>query len=174
MCLGDLAAQDESDARSFRLRCKERYEQVRRVGEAWSFVAYMHDKIALFTRPFDVNGTARLERRIGGIPHEIDEQLIELVSIGKDGDQRTLMQGDGQPSFEGSDARDPGVYLQWAQRRPRQARHTRVRSHEAAERLRSRSDDTKAAAQVSVRVCRARVTTQQREKTSRERLDRRE
>src|SRR6185312_6913592 len=82
---GDLPAQREADARSVRLGGEERHEQVGRVGQAQSVIAYPDVERAAVARPADGDAAVRLERRIGRVPHEVDEHLVQLIAVGGNG-----------------------------------------------------------------------------------------
>src|SRR5688572_32130336 len=84
--LRDLATQDESDARPLRLRRKEWHEQIRRVREAWPLILYVDGYTMAVLVPAHAHAPPGFERGIDGVPHQIDQQLLELIGIGLHGD----------------------------------------------------------------------------------------
>src|SRR5262245_17953075 len=94
---GDLAAQDEADARSARLRREERHEQVRLVRQADPFVFNPELERASPQRPADAHAAARGQRGVDRVVEQIDQQLLELIRIRADGDVRRGTDADGEP-----------------------------------------------------------------------------
>ena len=92
------------------------------------------------------HAAAGLERRVGGVAHEVDEQLIELVAVG-------ARWSSGGPGADATGTRVSSAATRRTQladvdrreSRRRQAREPRVRRHEAAERLDAAGDDREAA-----------------------------
>src|SRR5262249_15227753 len=80
--LGDLAREHEPDPRALRLRRDERPEEVRAVRDAGPVVLHDERQRAVLPRPADANAAVRLERCVDCVAHEVDEQLIELITVG--------------------------------------------------------------------------------------------
>lgn len=81
MCLRDLPSQRQPDARAVWFGRKEGHEQIGRLGEARAVVFHLYLQKVLGFRPPDPDATLRLERRVGGVLHEIVQQLIQLVAV---------------------------------------------------------------------------------------------
>ena len=62
--------------------------------------------LALGAAPGDRRAAARLEGGVGRIAHEIDEQLLELVRIRRDGELRAAVEPDGHARLQSRDPRD--------------------------------------------------------------------
>ncbi len=73
MGLGDLARQDQSDARAIRFSREEWHEQVRRAGQSRSFVADTEFKLPVALRPAKLDTAACFERGIYGVAYQVDQ-----------------------------------------------------------------------------------------------------
>ena len=65
------------------LRGEERHEQIARVGQPGAVVVDGHLDDPVMALPADPHAAAGLERRIGGVAHEVDEQLVELIAVAR-------------------------------------------------------------------------------------------
>ncbi len=82
VALGDLATWNKANAGSGGFGRKERNEQVRRVRKAGPFVFDDDFDMRLpAERPRDAHAAAGFERGIGGVAHQIDQELFDLVRI---------------------------------------------------------------------------------------------
>ena len=84
----DLAAEHETDARSLRLGREERHEQIRRVRQARPLIFDVDRYAMAVLLPSHAHGAAGFERRVDGVAHQVDQQLLELIGIGLHGDRR--------------------------------------------------------------------------------------
>jgi len=85
MGFGDLAAEDQSNARAARFGGEEGNEDVGRVGDARAVIHDPNFQEGAVARPADVNAAARFERGVHSVADEIDEELLQLIFIGGDG-----------------------------------------------------------------------------------------
>ncbi len=132
--LGDLPRERETDSRAIGLGRVERHEQIRGVGEAGALVADPHIELAVPRFPADLDRT-RVERRVHRVPHEVDEQLIELSAIRLDRHVRTSADRDRPARLQRDDAAHPVLNRYALEPGWRQARQSGVRRHQAAERF---------------------------------------
>src|SRR5512145_2328780 len=70
--LGDLARERQADAGALGLGGIERHEQVGGVGDARTLVVHAQLERAVGEAPLDPHSAARLERGVGGVPHQVD------------------------------------------------------------------------------------------------------
>jgi hypothetical protein len=152
--LRDLAAEDQADAGAAGLRGEERHEQVGRIGQPGPFVVHPqlqrvaapgrsthHARARRGERPADPDAAARFARRVDGVAHEVDQELLELIAVGVHGHQRSWLDRNPLVSLEPHDARDKGGDVERRELGRRQPGEAGVRRHEPAQRLRSRGDD---------------------------------
>ena len=103
--LGDLPRQHEPDARAARLRREERHEEVRRVRQPRPVVGDpdlepgRRRASSRAATPPCVSSAAS-----GGVAHEVDEELLELVGVGRRTSGGARDDADGQPRLEARDA----------------------------------------------------------------------
>src|SRR4051812_6307700 len=107
MRLSDLTREDEADTRSFRLRREERHEEVRALGQTRPFVFDDDLHSILADPPADPYIATGGERRIDRVAHDVDQQLIELISICANHRSRTLEHIDRESRLERRDAPNP-------------------------------------------------------------------
>src|ERR1035437_2331479 len=152
VAFGDLPTQHESDARSSRLGREERDEQIGRSGKARAVVGHPdldHGAVAAPARP---NRAVRGQRRVGRVPKEVDQRLLDLVRVALDGDGRARLHLDRNARFEAGGAAH--AFGDAQRLRTRQLRQARVRADETAEALRARRDDVQASPHVVAPVVR--------------------
>ena len=81
--LGDLPAQHQADARSAGLGGEERHEQVGGLRRARALVVDPDVDAARRVPPADRDARAAgVERRVGGVAQQVDQQLLDLVAVG--------------------------------------------------------------------------------------------
>lgn len=101
--LNDLAAQHQTNTRSFFLSRVERDEQVLRIGQAYATITNPHMQVYPFDFPayrdsFKLTfGSRDLQRRVDSISQKIDEYLGELIRIDKDIHIYTRQNRDREP-----------------------------------------------------------------------------
>jgi hypothetical protein len=83
---GNLTARAQGRCPIPALGREERHEEVGGVRQARSFIVYIDRHVMAVSVPADTHGPTRLQRRIDGVAHEIDQQLLELIGIGLHGD----------------------------------------------------------------------------------------
>lgn len=81
MGFGNLPAQRQTDARTFRFRGEERNEKIGRVRKAWPVIFDGDFDISSHLPPADPDATARFQRSISRIADQIDEELIQLIGV---------------------------------------------------------------------------------------------
>ena len=174
--LGDLPAQHQPDAGAARLGGEERHEEVARdrarPGPSSSTMTSSTPAAVLQPTSTPPSG---LQRGIGRVAHQVDQQLIELVAVSGDPIPR------GPPSTRTSSRvssaatrRTQVADVHRAELRLREPGEPRVGAHEPAQRLRAALDHFEARAQVVLPVGRARRPGGQTAEASRDGLDRRE
>src|SRR5256885_17178002 len=107
MCRGDLTREREPDAGAARLGGIEWNEQVGRIREPGSLVTHPDNQLSVMLLPPDLNRAASFERRIDSVPHQVDQQLVELPSIGVDGHVGPAADCDGTSRLERNYAPHP-------------------------------------------------------------------
>src|SRR6266852_3356205 len=107
MSFGDLAAKHQADPGAARLGGKEGNEQVRGIGKARPLVDNPDIELCAFSRPANENGTAGLKRRVRRIPNQVYQQLLQLVSVGRNDHVRTVQKTDPYPGLEFYGPADP-------------------------------------------------------------------
>lgn len=112
MSLGDLTAQNESDARTLRLCSKKRNEKVSGIRKALAFI--FHPDFELIARSAPSYGhTARHRQgRICAIAYKIDEELIQLVPVRINYDFGAFREGHCYARFQSGNAPNPRAYIQ--------------------------------------------------------------
>ena len=75
-------------------------------GRPGPFVGHGDLDVPVGAAPGDRRAAARLERRVGGVADEVDEELLELVGVRRDGELRPAVDADGNARLESGDARD--------------------------------------------------------------------
>ncbi len=151
---GDLAAQHEPDTRAARFGGEERHEQVRRVGEAGSFIVDPELQAAAFALPADGDASAGLQRGIGGVVQKVDQQLFELIRVCAKRHVLTFEDAHRESRLNAGDAPDQSRDGNRLEPRRRQFGETRVRSREPAERIGSRGNHREPALHVLVPILR--------------------
>ena len=74
MPFGDLAAEDQADARPARLRGEEGHEQVRRICEPGTLIVHGDFQAAARLLPAHVHGAAAdFEIGVGGVSQQVDQ-----------------------------------------------------------------------------------------------------
>ena len=89
MGLGDLTTQHQADAGAARLGGEEGHEEVLGIGQPGPFVADRDLECPVGPPPTHLDPAAGLERRLDAVLDQVDQQLLELVGVGLDGDLRT-------------------------------------------------------------------------------------
>ena len=177
MRLGDLAAQHEPDAGSAGFRREERDEQVGGVRQAGPVIfdpELQRVGRAAETGPSEADPAPGLAGRIHGVPHEVDEELLELVAIRVDGHGRPGLNRDPFVPFEADDPLDERRNVERRELRRRQAGEPRIGGHEPAQRLRACRDDGQAPERILLPVFGRRVSLQERRQAAGDGLDRRQ
>ena len=83
MRFGDLTAKNQSNTRPARFRRKEGNEQVRRIGQARAIINNPNIEVSAFSGPAYMNRAAGFQRRVCRISNQVDQQLLQLVGIGR-------------------------------------------------------------------------------------------
>ena len=135
VCLCYLQAQRQANARARFLCGVEWHKEVGSTGNSGPLVFNRHFHVLGALTPTDLDRSPRLQCRIHCVVNEVDEQLIELITIGHDGDVRTLGNLYRQTGLETCDAFDPSPHIEWFEHGGRQASQPGIRSHEATEGL---------------------------------------
>ncbi len=65
---------------------EKRHEQIRGIGKPGAFIAHPNDEVRVLEVPAHAYPAAGFERGVGCIAHEVDQQLLDLIRIGLDGD----------------------------------------------------------------------------------------
>src|SRR5712691_7616130 len=81
--LGDLAAQHKADAGAAGLGGEEGHKKVGSVRQSGAFVIHPDFQVAGVLLPAELHGSAGFQRSIGGIADQIDEELFDLVAVGR-------------------------------------------------------------------------------------------
>ena len=161
VCLRDLPAEHEADARPVRLGRIEGHEQVGSPrGPALVFDAYLHPVVD--GRPRERHPAIGLERGVGRVMHQIDEELIELVGIGPDAEGRAARNGWRYPRLECGRATNPRFDVDVRAVRRRQLGQSSVGGHESAQRFRTPGDHAEAARDIRREIRRRGLTCHQR------------
>ena len=100
MGLGNLPAQSQSDPGTVGLGGEEGYEEVSGAGQAGAVVHHPDLQMLLVPDPGDGNRARSVHHRIGSVLDQIDEQLVQLIAIGLDGEVRAWDYSSGEPGFE--------------------------------------------------------------------------
>ena len=106
MRLGNLAAEDQADARAAWLGREEGHEQVRRIRHARPFVVDPHPHAAVGQAPAHVHAAGGDQRGVGGVAHQVDQQLLELSGVGVDHDVGAAVDAHGESALQAGDAGD--------------------------------------------------------------------
>ena len=163
---------------SARLGGEERHEQVVGVRQAGAFVVdrelERRRHRARHPRPADADAARRLGRRVDRVLEQVDQQLLDLVGVGLDGQVGPALDGDRAPLVEPRHPFDQRPDAHRPRARRRQARQLRVGGHEAAQRLGAGRDDAEAAPEIDFPVRRARLALHQAAQAAGNRLDRRQ
>ena len=93
-------------------------------------------------QPIDFHASFGLQRGIGGVVEQIDQQLFQLVAVGLNQDVGAGEQHDRNARFKTRYPPDERLDFQRLQFWRRQARQARVSLHEAAESVGARGDDS--------------------------------
>ena len=123
---GDLTAEGEADAGAIRLRREEGHEEVAALREAGPVILdpdFHEDRTA---RPTDADRAVGLAGRVDGVVHQVDEELIQLVTVRSDPGGRPGLNLDRQAGLEIHDACDPLAHVQGDQLRRWEARQPSV------------------------------------------------
>src|SRR5713226_7439212 len=83
MSLGDLAAQHKADAGAAGLGGEEGHKKVGSVRQSGAFVIHPDFQVAGVLLPAELHRSAGFQRSIGGIADQIDEELFDLVTVGR-------------------------------------------------------------------------------------------
>ena len=106
MSLGDLTAQHEPDAAAALLGGEERHEEVLGVGDPRAAVADHGLEARGIQLPGDRHFAIGLHGCFDGVLHQVDEQLLDLVTVGLDRAFGTGLDLDRAPGLEGDDTPD--------------------------------------------------------------------
>ncbi len=177
MRLGDLAAQHEPDAGPVLLGGEEGDEQVRQARQAGTLVLDPHFEDRRGTgeaRPADADGAAGFEGGVGGVPDEIDQQLLELIAVRFHDHFGAREHLDRQASLDAGDPAHQGSEIDHSPLRRRQAGEPGVGLHEPAQRFGPRRDHVETLPGVLLPVDGTRVARQQAREAPRDRFDRRQ
>ena len=115
-----------------------------------------------------------MQRRVPGVLHEVDQELLELIRIGADRDVRRVGDANGQARLDAGDALHEAEDVHRIEPRRGQLREPRVRGREAAERVGPGGDHREPAFHVVGPVVRHGVARQHRLEAPGNRLDWRE
>ena len=142
--IGNLAAQRQPDAGAPGLGREERHEHVGARGDAAPPIedADFHVARAL-DAPLHLRESAGFLRRVEGVAHEVDEQLLELIGIGADDHVRAADHRQQRRRLQRRDPLDHGTDGHVLDGRRRQFRERRVTAQEPVQGLGPRLDDTK-------------------------------
>jgi hypothetical protein len=135
MSFGDLAAQHQAYSRPALLGCKERYKQIRRVWQSRSFIFDPNVEVALVSRPANSDSAAGFERRIDRVVEQVDQELIQLISVGLNRYLRTRNQSNRKPRFETDCSSNPCADIDRLKLRLGKPRQTRIRAGETTQRF---------------------------------------
>src|SRR5207253_7037110 len=80
MSFRNLAAQHKPYACARRLGSKEGHEEIRGIGKPVAFVFYPDIQVRTVSPPANHHVALGFQRRIDGIPEQVNQQLIELVA----------------------------------------------------------------------------------------------
>src|SRR6266700_5716915 len=107
MSLGDLPAEDQTNAGAARLGREEWHEKVGGVGKSKTFVNDPHVELRALPGPPNLNGAPGFESGIRGIANQVDQQLLQLVSVGGNDHVRTVHKANFYASLEFDGAANP-------------------------------------------------------------------
>src|SRR6516165_7661623 len=139
--LCNLPAQYEPDARATRL-CREKgNKQVGGIRNPRPFVEYHQIQVRDTRRPPDTNVASGFPGSVRSVTYQINQQLLQLVTICLNGNTQAIDNGDRNATFEGRHPSDQSIKLYGTQRGFRQFRKLCVRRHEPPQRLGARAYD---------------------------------
>src|SRR5438093_924179 len=130
MSFSNLPAQNQSNPGPARLGGKEGNEQVRRIGQAWTFIDHPYIEVRAFPRPAHLNRAAGFQRRIRRIADQVDQQLLQLVGVGRYDRVRPFRDVDLHACLKFHRSAYPFRYVYRQQLRLWQPCQLRVRRHE--------------------------------------------
>src|SRR5258706_3603438 len=112
----DLATQDQTDSRASGLGGEKWHEQIRGVRESWAIVNDRKLNLRLLERPPNYDFPISFEHRLRSIADQIDQQLLQLVSVRLNCDRRAFNQPYRRARFDSPDALYQFAKFEWGQR----------------------------------------------------------
>src|SRR5215472_8767494 len=79
---GDLAAKNKADARAAWLGSKERHKKIGGIGKSRTIIENPQLHLPALARPAHLHATFGLERRVGSVANQIDQELLQLIRVG--------------------------------------------------------------------------------------------
>jgi hypothetical protein len=149
-----------------------RRKRARAPARCRTLVLHHHFDHARATGPCQPHAAAHLECGIDRIVHQVDEQLIELVSVRRDDDGRAFMHPHVEPRLQRRDPVDPFGDPDRADSRAGEPGQPVVGPHEPAQGLRAAFDDLEPGPQILLPVRRPLLSPREAPEAAGDRFDR--